>query len=132
MSKKDIKHICKLSEPRIRKRDGEMLTHYVQVALTTDEAVALSLHFDRVKKEDHPTSLIRAFLINQSLDGIDENKLVEIMATLKLKSALAEKLSRSDFDKAMSFIKNPPQKQLPPEPTKTAHKRVYIPEPRRR
>ena len=134
MSKKEIKYVSKLSVPHIRKRDGELVTHCLRIALSDDEALALSELLSAKKETDPHLSLIRAFLINQALKEIDEQRLIEIMADFKTKRNLAVNLSRLAYDRAMSYIKNPPP-IAPAKPIPEAIKperRIYTPEPRRR
>jgi hypothetical protein len=66
------------------------------------------------------------------MDEVTEEKLVKAMAALKVKEMLADTLAKSDFDRAINFIKNPPEP--PPKKIISAQpeRRVFIPEPRRR
>ena len=133
MSKKDIRFVSAMTTPRVRQRDGELLTHFLRLALTTSEAIAIQGLFESSRESNAPTvSLIRAFLISHAIDEVTEEKLVKAMAALKVKEMLAESLAKSDFDRAINFIKNhpepPPKKIIPAQP----ERRVFIPEPRRR
>lgn len=131
MSNKEIKYMYKLSVPRVRARDGESITHAMTIGFTTEEALLLSEYFDSKPGTEPKQSLIRAFLLQQALDAVDEDKLLHIMAAVYLKKQLAYDLSKKDYDRAMSFIKNPPVEKIPNPPAKT-ERRVFIPEPRRR
>ena len=132
MSKKDIRYMSKMKAPMIRKRDGELLTHSLRMALTTSEAVAIQELFDASKNNAPKISLIRAFLIAKAIDEVNEETLINTMSVFKAKEMLAETLAKNDFDKAINFIKNtpitPPKKTIPAQP----ERRVFIPEPRRR
>jgi hypothetical protein len=128
VAKKELKFLQKLKEPHVRKRDGETVNFFFSVTLSNDEAVALSELFALKKATEPHISLIKAFLINQAMDEIEETKLAEIMAKFKLKQMLSEALAKPQFDKAMSYIKNPPAVKEVVKP----ERRVYIPEPRRR
>ena len=132
MSKKNIRFVSKLITPKIRKRDGELLTHFLHIALTTPEAIAVQELFDSRKDNSPSISLIRAFLISHALEEITEETLINAMATLKAKEMLADALAKTAFDKAINFVKNPPE--TPPKQIISAQKerRVFIPEPRRR
>lgn len=132
MAKTDIKFMQKLATPRIRKRDGESITHALTIGMTTDEALLLSTYFSQLQNENAPrVSLVRSFLLNQAINAVDEGTLLEVMSAVCLKRRLAYDLSSKDYDRAIDFIKNPPavKKQEPvPKPVR----REYIPEPRRR
>ncbi len=132
MAKKtDIKFMHKLAEPRIRKRDGESITHSIVIGMTTEEAALMSEYFSQVESPSPRVSLVRAFLLQQALDAVDNDKLLSIMSAIALKKKLSEALSAPDFNRAMSFIKNPPVVKQPPLTPKPV-RREYIPEPRRR
>jgi len=132
MSKKDIRYMSKLRIPVIRKRDGEILTHSLRIALTDSEAIAIQELFASRKDKSPSISLIRAFLISHALEEVTEETLINAMANLKSKEMLSNSLAKIEFDKAINFIKNPPE-PIPKIiiPAKT-ERRVYIPDPRRR
>ena len=133
MSKKrGIKFFQLLSVPKIRKRDGQEVTHSLHVLLSNDEALLLSAYFDSRTAEDAPTtSLIRAFIMALADGKVSESTLLNEMAGMRTRAKLASELSQSDYDRAMSFINSPP---IPKEikPPAKPERRLYIPEPRRR
>lgn len=130
MAKKDIKYMFKLSTPRVRTRDGETITHAFTIGVTTEEALLLSEYFASKRGTEPKLSLVRAFLLQQALDAVDEYKLLEIMSEVYLKRQLAFNLSKPDYDRAIDYIKNPPvKKEITPA---KSVRREYIPEPPRR
>ncbi len=127
MSKKNIRFVSKMVNPRIRQRDGELLTHFLHIALTTPEAIAVQELFDSRKDKSPSISLIRAFLISHALEEVTEETLINAMSTLKAKEMLAEALAKINFDKAINFIKNPPEKEKPRSEPLRKERRVFIP-----
>ncbi len=132
-----IKYVSKLPEARVRKRDGEVLTHYVAIALTTDEALELSQYFTLAKQEqaaNAPTYTLARMAILQLADmDISEDALLNDMAKWRARARLAEKLSDAEYNRALSLLSEadkPKSKPKPAEqPKPISQRRVYIPPP---
>jgi hypothetical protein len=127
MSKTTVKFTGKLPNPKIRKRDGQLMTRFISISLTDDEAVAIGEYFSKTKEEGNiTTSLIRAFLIFQSLNTVDSDFLVEQMAALKVKTELANNLAYEDYIRALSLLKIHKEKKLAPKQEKVEVKKQKV------
>jgi len=136
-NKNDIKYTSKLPSPIKRNRDGEIMTRYLTIKLTEEEAISISECFQKNYKENKiTTSLIRGFLIFESLNKVDPDFLIEQMAKLKVKTELSKNLAYEDYIVAMSLLKSHKEKKLAPKPekvqaksvTKNDTRRMYVPE----
>lgn len=127
MSKTTIKFTGKLPTPRIRKRDGQLTTRFISISLTDDEAIAIGEYFSKTREEGKITSsLIRAFLIYESLNTVDSDFLVEQMAALKVKTELANNLAHEDYIRALSLLKVHKEKKLAPKQEKVEVKKEKV------
>jgi hypothetical protein len=103
----------------VRKRDNAVLTHILSLALTEEEAVVVSEYFKKMNSEVGMTySLIRAFLLFESLNAIDEKFLVEQMAKISLLSKLKNELTAVDYCMAVGLLKDHKEKKLEKQQTK--------------
>lgn len=96
-----IKHLHEISNPKIRKRDNELITHHLNIMLSTNEALAVSELFEQQINNKPTYSLIRAFLIQQAIQNIDEKRLAEIMAIFKIKEQLVNPI----LGEVLEFLK---------------------------
>lgn len=136
-----IKFFKELSAPRIRKRDGATLTHRMELALTTEDAVILSEFFERQRSAEKPTfSLIRALMLQMATDGDDMQTVAAAMAKVQTRAELAKSLSDADVNRAINLLKasqepkppTPPAKTATPIPIPRKPMREFVPEPRKR
>jgi hypothetical protein len=104
MSKKQIKFVGKLPEPKIRKRDGVEIAYYVHIEMSTEEALLVSQLFMNKTGKEPKFSLIRAFLMAESEGVVNEELLLEQMVKMKTRVELAKTLSQSDVDRAICWL----------------------------
>ena len=117
--------------PVVRKRDNEVLTHTISVPMSEPEAIALSNYLSNLKPHTPTKSLIRAFLLRQTINPIDNQFLIELMASLKTLDTLTTKLSQSDCAKALHLLAQSKLTKKDLHKSTSDSRRVYIPEPQR-
>lgn len=129
MNRPKIKHLQLLKQPIIRKRDGAELTHVLHLAMTTDEALAISDMFNTDNGQS-ATSLISAALLIMAEEKILQDAIVDNMAKWRTREALAKTLSDDDVNRAIGLLlerKKPKTPPVAPAPVKKPVRRVFIP-----
>lgn len=107
------------------------MTHCIPLTLTTDEALLMSELFTLSENKTNPRkpslSLIRVALNMIAEKIVTEETLIEHMQKWRTRANLADQLSRSEMDRALHFLKNPPpQKPTQPQAKPQPVRRVWV------